>query len=400
MQVRKQIGWLPASPAPLYVIFACSLVGVMGVSLISPVLPALRPVFGVSDSQVGLLVTAYTLPGVLLGPAVGIIADRFGRKRTVIPLLVLFGIAGAGIVAASSFLQVLVLRVLQGVGGSALITLSVALIGDLYAPQKRATLLGVNGSMISTGAAGYPLLGGLLAGLRWSAPFAFFGVGVGVGVAALVILPTSERGNRSSGRYLSALATELKSPAVLGLLLAVFVALFLFYGAVLTSIPLVLSDDFKLNPSQIGPLLSLVALSGGVTSSQYGRLAGRYSRRRLLAFGFVAYAGSLSGLWMAPSAAAVGVALSMFGIGNAIIITTVDSALIQAVADDLRAGILGVRTGVFRLGQTLGPVGFTAAAETVGTTTVAGYRISFLYAGIAAAICAAYVFLSKAGAST
>ncbi|ERH04813.1 MAG: arabinose efflux permease [Halorubrum sp. J07HR59] len=400
MELRNRIGWLPANPAPLYIIFACSLVGVMGVSLISPVLPALRPIFGVSDSQVGLLITAYTLPGVLLGPAVGIIADRFGRKRTVIPLLFLFGIAGAGIVGASSFRQVLVLRVLQGVGGSALITLSVALIGDLYAPQERAALLGVNGSMISTGAAGYPLLGGLLAGLRWSAPFAFFGVGVGVGVAALVILPTSDRDNRSSRRYLSALASELRTPAVLGWLLAVFVALFLFYGAVLTSVPLVLSDGFEFSPTRIGPLLSLVALSGGVTSSQYGRLAGRYSRRRLLAVGFGAYAGGLSGLWMAQSAAVVGVALSVFGIGNAIIITTVDSGLIEAVADDLRAGILGVRTGVFRLGQTLGPVGFTAAAETVETTTVAGYRISFLYAGIAAGICAAYILLSKTLLST
>jgi Major Facilitator Superfamily. len=215
-----------------------------------------------------------------------------------------------------------------------------------------------------------------------------------------VILPTSDRDNRSSRRYLSALASELRTPAVLGWLLAVFVALFLFYGAVLTSVPLVLSDGFEFSPTRIGPLLSLVALSGGVTSSQYGRLAGRYSRRRLLAVGFGAYAGGLSGLWMAQSAAVVGVALSVFGIGNAIIITTVDSGLIEAVADDLRAGILGVRTGVFRLGQTLGPVGFTAAAETVETTTVAGYRISFLYAGIAAGICAAYILLSKTLLST
>lgn len=372
----------------------------MGVSLISPVLPALRPVFVVTDSQVGLVVTAYTLPGILLGPAVGIIADRIGRKRTVVPLLCVFGIAGASITFASSFRQVLLLRTLQGVGGSALITLSVALIGDLYSTEERATLLGVNGSMISTGAAGYPLVGGLLAGLRWSAPFAFFGVGVGVGVAAAILLPTSENGNRSSRRYLSALVTEITAPAVLGLLLAIFAALFLFYGAILTTVPLVLSDGFGLAPSQIGPLLSLVALAGGLTSSQYGRLAGRYSRRRLLTIGFLSYSLSLSGLWIAPSAAVIGIALSLFGVGNAIIITTVDSGLIEAVADDLRAGILGVRTGVFRLGQTLGPVGFTVGGQTVATTPTAGYRISFFYAGITAALCAAYIVVSRATRSS
>lgn len=55
---------IPWRSGTLYVIVSSSLIGVMGVSLISPVLPDLRAVFGVSDAQIGLVITAYTLPGI------------------------------------------------------------------------------------------------------------------------------------------------------------------------------------------------------------------------------------------------------------------------------------------------------------------------------------------------
>lgn len=52
----------------------------MGVSLISPLLPTLRPVFGISDAEVGLFITAYSLPGIFITPFMGYVADRIGRK--------------------------------------------------------------------------------------------------------------------------------------------------------------------------------------------------------------------------------------------------------------------------------------------------------------------------------
>jgi MFS family permease len=128
---------VPWRSATLHVILASSLMGVMGVSLISPILPELRTVFEVSDAQIGLVITVYTLPGVFLTPFIGLIADRIGRRRVIIPLLFVFGFGGAGIAFARSFDAVLALRFLQGVGASALVTLAVTLIGDLYEGTRR-----------------------------------------------------------------------------------------------------------------------------------------------------------------------------------------------------------------------------------------------------------------------
>ncbi len=63
-QTETRDSSIPWHSSALYVILSSSLMGVMGVSLVSPVLPSLRPAFGVSDAQIGLVITAYTLPGI------------------------------------------------------------------------------------------------------------------------------------------------------------------------------------------------------------------------------------------------------------------------------------------------------------------------------------------------
>lgn len=158
---NRGLSAVPWDSSVVYVILSCSLIGVMGVPLISPVLPELRAVFGVSNVQVGLVITVYTLPGIVLSPFVGVVADRIGRRRVVAPLLFVFGIGGAGVSFATSFAEVLALRFLQGVGASALITLAVTLIGDVYDGTRRDAVIGLNGSAIGTGAALYPMIGGV-----------------------------------------------------------------------------------------------------------------------------------------------------------------------------------------------------------------------------------------------
>ncbi|OLZ39385.1 hypothetical protein A6E15_18605 [Natrinema saccharevitans] len=132
--------------------------------------------FGISDTQIGLVITAYTLPGVILTPFIGLLSDRLGRRTVVLPLLLLFGLAGGGIALGPSFRGVLALRLLQGIGGSGLMMLAITLIGDFYGGERRNRVMDINSSSIGIGAATYPLLGGALAAIRWNVPFAFFGL--------------------------------------------------------------------------------------------------------------------------------------------------------------------------------------------------------------------------------
>lgn len=381
---ERGVKTIPWRSATLHVILASSLMGVMGVSLISPLLPELRTVFDVSDSQIGLVITVYTLPGVFLTPFIGLVADRIGRRRVIIPLLFIFGIGGVGIAFARTFSEVLLLRFLQGIGASALITLAVTLIGDVYDGPRRDAVMGLNSSTIGTGAALYPLIGGALAGIRWNAPFLFFGVGIAVGIAATAFLPEPKSDDPSDvGTYLRSLGDVIASPKALAIFGAIFVVFFVFYGAVQTALPLLLSDEFALSSGEIGLTLAMVSIASAVVSSQYGRISQWRSAPELIALGFVAYGCSLLGVWLAPSPVFVGASLLAFGVGFGLVMPSIDTTIVTAVSDRLRAGMMGMRTSVLRLGQTAGPIAFTLLAEAVFPTPTAGYRTLLVACGIA-----------------
>lgn len=277
---------VPWQASNLHVVLASSMVGIMGVSLLTPVLPQLKGVFGVGDAVVGLIIPAFTIPGVVLTPFIGLLADRIGRRRTLVPLLILFGVAGAAVAFASTFRQVLVLRVLQGVGGSALIMLAITLIGDYYDDPRRSAVIGINGGAIGSSGAIFPLVGGTLAAIRWQVPFLFFGVAILVGLYALSVLDEPTIDDQQSVReYFRRIRSVVAYPRAVAANLTVFVHFFMFYG-MLTAIPLVLGDSYGLSSGRIGIVLATLSVASAACNNPirtdfYPRRPGRPDRRRL-----------------------------------------------------------------------------------------------------------------------
>lgn len=106
-------------------------------------MPKVARELDVSAGQVGLLITVFTLPGVVLTPIWGVLSDRYGRKRVLVPSLILFGLAGGACALARDFELLLGLRLLQSVG-AALGTINITIVGDLYAGRERTAALGYN----------------------------------------------------------------------------------------------------------------------------------------------------------------------------------------------------------------------------------------------------------------
>ena len=67
----------------LLIVFAVSLIAVLGVGSVTPAFPNLAQALNVPQKNIGLLVTVFTLPAFLLGPIIGVLADRFGRKKVI-----------------------------------------------------------------------------------------------------------------------------------------------------------------------------------------------------------------------------------------------------------------------------------------------------------------------------
>jgi ACDE family multidrug resistance protein len=179
----------------LHVLFGVTLMAVLGVSSITPALPEIRDAFGVTSAQVGLMITIFILPSIALTPVLGVLSDRHGRRKILIPALLLFGIAGGLCAFARSFELLLALRLLQGMGAAALGTLNVTVIGDIFTGHERSAALGYNSSVLSIGTASYPAIGGALATLGWFYPFALAFLAVPVGLLVLFSLHNPEPHN-------------------------------------------------------------------------------------------------------------------------------------------------------------------------------------------------------------
>jgi MFS family permease len=168
----------------------------------------------------------------------------------------------------------------------------------------------------------------------------------------------------------------------LAIFAALFVTIFVFYGAVITALPLLLSDEFGLGPELIGPVLAVVSLSNAVTASQYGRISQLRSGPELAGLGFVAFGLGLLMVWIAPTILLISVGLLAFGVGVGLFFPSIDTIIITDFSEELRAGVMGLRTSMLRLGQTIGPIVFTGVAEVFFVETVDGYRVILFVAGV------------------
>lgn len=122
----------------LFIIFGITLSSVMGVTSITPAFPEIIKELHISEKQVGLLITVFTLPGIFLAPVAG-------------------GLCGF----TTSLQKLLILRFVQGIGGAALGSLNTTIIGDLFEGNERDQAMGLNASVLSIGAAVYPFIGGM-----------------------------------------------------------------------------------------------------------------------------------------------------------------------------------------------------------------------------------------------
>jgi len=343
--------------ANLYVIFGITLSAVMGVASIAPALPKMARVLEVSNEQIGLLITFFTLPGIVLTPVLGVLADRYGRKIILVPSLLVFGIAGTACAYATDFTWLLILRFLQGIGGASLGALNVTLIGDLYDGNRRITAMGYNASVLSVGTASYPAIGGALAVAGWFYPFYLSLLAIPVGVLVIVSLKNPDPENGTGLKeYFSNIWGSLKSKKVIGLFTANFLTFIMLYGAYLTFFPILIDGRFGKSSLVIGIILSGSSLVTALTTSQLGKLAARFPQSGLITTAAFIYVAVFLGIPYITDIRLLALPILLFGFAQGINIPCVLNLLTHQAPTEFRAAFLSVNWTVLRGGQALGPV--------------------------------------------
>ncbi|MFC7080791.1 MFS transporter [Halorussus caseinilyticus] len=379
MTTAREPTAVPWRSPTVRVVFAATALAPLGVPLVSPALPVVRDAFGLTDAAASLLVSVYFLTGIVLSPFIGLLADRVGRKRVLVPSLVVFSVVGGAIALAPDYRVVLAARLVQGTAAAGIFVTTVTLIGDAFEGVQRNAVLGVNTAVLATGAAIYPLLGGVLATVSWNAPFLAYLGGLPVAAFGWVVLEETASETGAAGRgtaYLRAAVRTLARRTAVVPYATAFLTEVLLFGVVITALPFLLTESYGVSPVFVGGVLTAAEVVSAVVAAANGWLAGRLSDERIIAVGYVCYAVGPLVSWAGVSLPAVVAGAVVLGAGVGLTMPSVDALLSDFVTTEYRAGALSIRNSVTFLGRAVGPILFAGVAATTG------YRPLLLAAGV------------------
>ncbi|MCY0882139.1 MAG: MFS transporter [Firmicutes bacterium] len=171
----------PLHLGPLIILAAIPFIMVLGNSMLIPVLPRMMKVLHITLFQSGLMITAFSLPAGLVIAFAGVLSDRIGRIRVIVPALIIYGLGGlaAGLAAwllPHPFYWMLAARIVQGIGAGGTYQLAMAVVGDRLTGKERVRALGWLESSNGLGKVISPLSGSALALIIWFLPFFAYGL--------------------------------------------------------------------------------------------------------------------------------------------------------------------------------------------------------------------------------
>lgn len=375
----------PRRDALVPVVWAVTLTGILSNTLVAPALPEIGEHFGVGAVGVALVVAFASLPGVVVAPVIGVLADRFGRRTVLLPCLALFGAGGAVGMVAPGFAILLGGRFLQGLGAAGLVNLAVVILGDRFEGMERARAIGRNAAVLTVGLGVLPVAGGLLAQVgTWRLSFAPYSLAFVVALAAARVLPPDRPAEVPPLReQLSGARPYLSDPRNLAMTTVGFLAFLLVFGLGLTVLPLDLDRRFGVGSATRGLLLGLPALSSVVVSLRIGPLTQRHGTWRLVLWGFAVLSTGYAVVAASPVAGLVGFGTLLWGLGEGLTIVPLQAYAAGLAPAAQRGVVVAVWVAAVRAGQTVGPPLAGAVVSATGT------RAAFVAGSVAAAAVAA-----------
>lgn len=367
------------SDTQLQLLLLTNLPPALGTALMSPLLDSLQGPYGATEATIGLLMTAYTAPSIVMIPLIGGVADRYGRKPFLIGGLILFSITGAGLAFTTDFRIALVLRLGQGIGFAATIPVIITSIGDIYSGAAEATGQGLRFGGSGLTQAIFPLIGGFLVAASWRYPLLLFTVGLPIAlVVALVFKEPShslegENATHSRLEYIHDLFVLASHPRVTAMLLVRALPVFI-YIMYLTYVSLLVVQSLDGTPGQAGVIVAVTAGTYALVATQAGRVGESFEGRvlplvvtqLLMGLGVATFAIAPSVLFAVPGALALGAG---FGLAMSLI----RSVVTGFAPTRLRGGMVSLFEAVGRVSATLSPV-IVGGILGIANETIFGYE--------------------------
>jgi len=337
------------------VVLGIVVMAVIGGSLVAPILPSMIEPLGTSESMIGLVMSVYTFAALISTPLVGVLADRHGRKRVLLPLMLLYGVAGFSISQVNGFAGVLVLRTFQGIGGAGMMSLGVTLIGDIFSGRARAQAMGYRSSSQSFVNAGIPFISGTVATIAWFYPFYIYILSLPLALVTYRYLNVEEKTSQSGLRdYFRSIFTVMRDKKTLWVYISNLFIFILLFGLIVY-VPICIVNKLNLSTMYTGLTLSVGSAVAAITSTQAGRLYYRFLNHQLVIMGFALCGLALLLISFTQSYIFLIPSIIVWGMGFGTVFPALNTIVTQLVSSQLRAGVVSGFATMTYIGQTLSP---------------------------------------------
>ena len=369
----------------LFTLYFTIIAAILGLSIISPVLPTIAKDLRATGFWMGMIFSGYAISRAIIMPVMGGLSDKYGRKIFIASGLVLLAVISLLYLPAHNVYSLTAVRLLNGLAAGMIIPIAMAYAGEVAQEGKEGRAMGIISMIFYLGIAVGPLLGGLFWHLFGAASVFYVMSGISIFALLLVLpfLPEIKNPKASKTEEHELFKTLIKRDAVKIILLIGFISAFRT-GVLLSFLPSHASG-FNINVAQVGIIISVGIIFTGVLQPYFGNVADKLSKYNMLLQIIIgSFIGTIA-LFMVPLCddfITLLLANVFIGLGAAISMPVVADI---AVVIGKKAGEIGSWMGIFNTTISLGII--IAPLMSGVVMDYSGINSVFYYTGIVSLLC-------------
>jgi DHA1 family multidrug resistance protein-like MFS transporter len=366
----------------LVILLLALFIAVLGVGIIAPIIPIYATDLGATGVTLGLMLAAFSISRGALQPVVGSLSDRHGRKRFLVAGLSIYAAMGLTYTLATSVEQLILIRLLHGVGSAMIVPIAMAYIGDLTPRGQEGKYMGMLNIALFAGISGGPILGGIFRDTIGINP-AFYTMSALTAASLgliLTLLPPqrSDREIQPTPGLLTTLRRMLHNSRVVGMLLPRIGTTVVVIPS-MGFLPILMDKLMGATGVEIGIVIAARTIVTAGLQFPFGKLADRYNKVVLILTGCLVIS---AGVFLMPFAADLLhlVLLSvLIGIGEALIWPTLGAIAVEEGHQYGQGSMMGVFNMAMSLGVLIGSLVAGSFMDLIGLE-YAFYIVSIILA--------------------
>ncbi|MED4206448.1 MFS transporter [Neobacillus mesonae] len=338
----------------LPILFVVMFLVMVGFGIIIPVLPFYAEEIGANPTELGLLMSVYSLMQLIFAPIWGRVSDRIGRKP-----VMMIGIAG---LALSFFIQAIstqlwmlfVARIIGGILSSANMPTAMAYVADITTEENRGKGMGIVGAATGLGFVFGPAIGGIFSKISLSMPFYIASASSFITLfLVMILLKESKHGKSNSENKNTSFWSAFSGTSSVLFIVQLFISLSL--SGLEATFAYFAAKKAGLGSVQLGYIFMIMGFGSAIVQGGLvGKWTKKYGENAVIQGGMIVSAISFGLILLVHNFTTAAIYLTIFGLGNGVIRPSV-SSLLTKTSTTGHGSSTGLLSSFDSLGRIIGP---------------------------------------------